>query len=149
MARLHLEAFLRVAFLPYVARYKARISYLPLPEGRLRNKVMEKMRMRVEERREEVGKEEKESEDFEEMIKGIEVRKSVEFKKRLIICGQLFADNICGQTFADNICGQYLRTTFAGKHLRTNICGNYLRQTLADNICGQHLRTNICGQEPK
>uniref|UniRef100_A0A915P0E5 DAGKc domain-containing protein n=1 Tax=Meloidogyne floridensis TaxID=298350 RepID=A0A915P0E5_9BILA len=73
MARLHLEAFLRVAFLPYVARYKARISYLPLPEGRLRNKIMEKMRMRVEERREEIGKEEEESEDFEEMIKGIEI----------------------------------------------------------------------------
>uniref|UniRef100_A0A914KWJ1 Uncharacterized protein n=1 Tax=Meloidogyne incognita TaxID=6306 RepID=A0A914KWJ1_MELIC len=73
MARLHLEAFLRVAFLPYVARYKARISYLPLPEGRLRDKIMEKMRMRVEERREEIGKEEEESEDFDEMIKGIEI----------------------------------------------------------------------------
>nr|CAD2162864.1 unnamed protein product [Meloidogyne enterolobii] len=74
MARLHLEAFLRVAFLPYVARYKARISYLPLPEGRLRDKIMEKMRMRVEERREEIEKdEEEESGDFEEMIKGIEI----------------------------------------------------------------------------
>ncbi|EJW78198.1 hypothetical protein WUBG_10893, partial [Wuchereria bancrofti] len=30
MARLHMEAFLRVANLPHVARYKGRISYLPV-----------------------------------------------------------------------------------------------------------------------
>ncbi|KAL7073563.1 hypothetical protein ACQ4LE_007293 [Meloidogyne hapla] len=73
MLRLHLEAFLRVAFLPWVARYKARISYLPLPEGRLRDNIMAKLRMRVEERNKKGIEKEGENGDFEELIKGIEM----------------------------------------------------------------------------
>uniref|UniRef100_A0A1I8EBX0 DAGKc domain-containing protein n=1 Tax=Wuchereria bancrofti TaxID=6293 RepID=A0A1I8EBX0_WUCBA len=37
MARLHMEAFLRVANLPHVARYKGRISYLPVLGNVLQN----------------------------------------------------------------------------------------------------------------
>ena len=74
MARLHLEAFLRVAFLPWVARYKAKISYLPLPEGKLRDNIMAKLRMRVEEGNQCEIENVEENENFEQIIGGIEVK---------------------------------------------------------------------------
>jgi hypothetical protein len=55
MARLHLEAFIRVARLPSVARYRAKISYLPVGNEMASKKLMEKLRYRMNEERHNFG----------------------------------------------------------------------------------------------
>lgn len=55
MARLHLEAFLRIARLPSVARYRARLSYLPMPDGPARRELERKLRFGIQQPRKAFG----------------------------------------------------------------------------------------------
>uniref|UniRef100_A0A914HKP6 DAGKc domain-containing protein n=1 Tax=Globodera rostochiensis TaxID=31243 RepID=A0A914HKP6_GLORO len=55
LIRLHVEAFLRIAQLPSVARYRARLSYLPVSAGEARLELERKLRFGVEKPRKMYG----------------------------------------------------------------------------------------------